>query len=78
MSKIGHEIKQQVFIRSRGECECDIVSHGHPNFTCGRKLKVRYYFHWIQGRPHTLDADNIMVVCSTCHSLIRSSRGRIH
>jgi hypothetical protein len=61
-----------------GNCECTIASHDHGIMDCHRKLKVRYYFHWKPGEPHFAHADNIMVVCSTCHSQISSAHGRIY
>ena len=58
-------------------CECEYDSHDHP-IACPRKLRARYYLHWKPDHPHLPDADNIMVVCSTCHSYILSAQRRIY
>jgi hypothetical protein len=59
-------------------CECEIDSHDHGSSPCPRILKIRYYCHWVPGSPHLPDANNIMVVCSSCHSQILSARRRIY
>lgn len=68
-------IERAMFTR---RCECEIESHDHGFGECSRTLKVRFYPHWKPEHPHLPSADNIMVVCSSCHSQILSARRRIY
>ena len=76
LARAKKEARAQALVS--GDCECECDDHDHEFMNCHRKLKVRYYFHWRPGHPHLPQADNIMVVCSSCHSQIRSAHGRIY
>lgn len=70
-------VKREVSERANGVCECDRVSHEHPNNKCGQPLGNSYYFHYWQYYG-VVTLENVKVICSQCHRKITSSRRRIY
>ncbi len=57
-------------------CQCNYIDHEHGAI-CGNPIKSRYYFHrafsW-NGIP----SNEVIVVCTKCHQLLRSAHGKIY
>jgi hypothetical protein len=67
-------VKEQVFERARGRCECDISFHDHGIDKCLRK--PRYIgFREDSVRVSYPQANDLMAVCPSCCSQIRHQRG---
>lgn len=65
MSMTRDYIKQEVLKRAGGRCE-----------RCKNPLGSRHYFHYKGYR--ILMPDTVWVVCSKCHSVLQSHKGKIY
>lgn len=78
MSISDELVRNQVFKRAMGQCECNYPYHTHSDKH--GKLNNGYRFHWRFGSAHgRIPTSNVViVVCSQCHTAIASFQGRIH
>ena len=64
-------LKEDALLQSRGQCQCDSVTHEH-SFPCGKPFKSRHYFY------KSRMTNEVIVVCPSCHSWNLSLQRGIH
>lgn len=59
-------IREEVYERSGGKCECTMKTCSHHTGRCNAMLRGEWEVHRINaGGPYTLS--NVVAMCQTCH-----------